>query len=184
MRAAFDREIINPILPVGMEGYTEARFQLNQSAEQIAKAPEEGLRQANGIRDDLLLDTVLFENEGKEMFFFILDVGMLESRTVAAARKYLKENCNVDPDSVAMSCGHTHNGPLVTTGIDFNMKYNEEYWNIIFEKMAYAVGFCRRHLEPVKATYDCHKINGYYNNRNRPGEEYFDKAMELTVSNT
>ena len=69
MRAAFDREIINPILPVGMEGYTEARFQLNQSAEQIAKAPEEGLRQSNGIRDDLLLDTVLFEEDGREMFF-------------------------------------------------------------------------------------------------------------------
>ena len=181
MKAAFDREIINPILPVGMEGYTEARFQLNQSEAQLAKAPEEGLRQATGIRDDLLMDTILFSDGEKEMFFFILDVGMIEKRTADQARKYLLENCNVDPESVSISVGHTHNGPLVTTGIDFELPYNEEYWQMIFEKMSYAVRQCRRNLTEVHAEYDCHPINGYYNNRNHPEEAYFDKAMELTV---
>ena len=74
---------------------------------------------------------------------------MVEKRTVDRARKYLKENCNVDPESVSVSVGHTHNGPLVTTGIDFELPYNEDYWQMIFEKMSYAVRQCRRNLTEV-----------------------------------
>ena len=34
MKAAYTREIINPILPCKMEGYNEARFCFNQTAQQ------------------------------------------------------------------------------------------------------------------------------------------------------
>ena len=53
MKAAYTREIINPILPCKMEGYNEARFCFNQTAQQ-KQVSGEGLRTACGLRDDLL----------------------------------------------------------------------------------------------------------------------------------
>ena len=38
MKAAYTREIINPILPCKMEGYNEARFCFNQTAHGLRSA--------------------------------------------------------------------------------------------------------------------------------------------------
>ena len=52
MKAAYTREIINPILPCKMEGYNEARFCFNQTAQQ-KQVSGEGLRTACGQSDRL-----------------------------------------------------------------------------------------------------------------------------------
>lgn len=78
MKAAYTREIINPILPCKMEGYNEARFCFNQTAQQ-KQVSGEGLRTACGLRDDLLLDTLILQ-AGETMVFFTLDIAIAEQQ--------------------------------------------------------------------------------------------------------
>lgn len=83
MKAAYTREIINPILPCKMEGYNEARFCFNQTAQQ-KQVSGEGLRTACGLRDDLLLDTLILQ-AGETMVFFTLDIAIAEQQFTETA---------------------------------------------------------------------------------------------------
>ena len=91
MKAAYTREIINPILPCKMEGYNEARFCFNQTAQQ-KQVSGEGLRTACGLRDDLLLDTLILQ-AGETMVFFTLDIAIAEQQFTDACRKAVSEAC-------------------------------------------------------------------------------------------
>lgn len=56
-----------------------------------------------------------------------------------------------------------------------------EYWERIQDKMIYSAKWALRHLREAQATLDQVTINGFYNNRNRPGEEYNDRCEILTL---
>ncbi|WP_417076425.1 hypothetical protein [Holdemania filiformis] len=179
MKAAYTREIINPILPCKMEGYNEARFCFNQTAQQ-KQVSGEGLRTACGLRDDLLLDTLILQ-AGETMVFFTLDIAIAEQQFTDACRKAVSEACGLDVSHICVSCSHTHNSPVVSHGMNGELDPDLEYWERIQDKMIYSAKWALRHLREAQATLDQVTINGFYNNRNRPGEEYNDRCEILTL---
>jgi len=179
MKAAYTREIINPILPCKMEGYNEARFCFNQTAQQ-KQVSGEGLRTACGLRDDLLLDTLILQ-AGETMVFFTLDIAIAEQQFTDACRKAVSEACGLDVSHICVSCSHTHNSPVVSHGMNKELDPDLEYWELIQDKMIFSAKWALRHLCEAQATLDQVTINGFYNNRNRPGEEYNDRCEILTL---
>ena len=178
MRICHTRDLMNPVFPYFMEGYNEERFTLNHTEAQ-KKAGGSGMRTAQGIRDDLLLDTLLMES-GKLVVFFTLDIVIAEKEFTDYCAKRVSEACDLPMENICVSASHTHNSPLTSHGMDYNLKPDLGYWEYVADKMVAAVKFAKKHLQPVKVFTDEFHINGYYNNRNRPTEEYFDRCTELT----
>lgn len=180
MKACYTREIINPILPCKMEGYNEARFCFHQTQEQ-KNASKEGLRTAYGQRDDLLLDTICFQ-ENQMIVFYQLDICIVESEFVMYCKDVLMKNFTINAEQISIACSHTHNSPVVSHGMAYDLEPNLEYWEMIAQKMVISLQYCLHHLEDVKMQLDQFKIEGFYNNRNRPNEEYYDKCDALNIT--
>ena len=178
MNAAYTREIINPVLPCKMEGYNEARFCFHQT-EQQKQASREGLRTACGLRDDLLLDTLVLE-AGEIMVFFTLDIAIAEEEFTSYCRRAVRDGCGLALSHICVSCSHTHNSPVVSHGMNHELDPDLEYWEMIAEKMVSSARRALKHLRPTRVTLDQVPVNGFYNNRNRPGEEYNDRCDILT----
>lgn len=178
MKAGYAREIINPSYPCKMEGYNEARFCFHQTEEQKA-ASKEGLRTAYGQRDDLLLDTLYLEVNGKEVVFFQLDVCIVEREFCDFCREALMKEFSLWREQISIGCSHTHNSPVVSHGMAYDLKPDMEYWKQIREKMVCALHHAMKAKKEVVVSIDHHRIAGYYNNRNRPKEEYYDGCDEL-----
>lgn len=178
MKASYVKETINPSFPCKMEGYNEARFCFNQTAEQKA-ASKEGLRTAFGQRDDLFLD-VLCIQANQLIVFYQLDICIIESEFAFYCKQQIMNAFpELTADQISMACSHTHNSPVVSHGMDGSLHPDKAYWKLISEKMISGLRQCLLNLKDVRISYDQHQINGYYNNRNRPDEEYYDKCDEL-----
>lgn len=181
MKAAHGWELINPALPCWMDGYNESRFMFNQTPEQLKAAPESGLRTAHGQRDDLLLD-VLILADFDPVVFITLDLMGIEKDTADRCRAQIAQVCKIAPERISISTSHTHNGPLVLRGMDGSLPKQRAYWDWITAKMIACVQDCCLRLQPVESIqFDPHPIAGFYNNRNRPQEDYFDQVWELTL---
>ncbi len=179
MKCAYTRELINPVLPEIIEGYLESRFALNQNTK-VNLSDEPLFRYAKGIRDDLILDTLLLEQDGKQFIIFDLDIGMAEASTTNACKQKIYERFGISPECITIHTTHTHSGPLATTGQEFKYKFNQKYWDSVTRKMIISLEDCLDRLQEVKVMFDSHNISGFFNNRNRPKEEYLDRTYELT----
>ncbi|GAA6428271.1 hypothetical protein [Dielma fastidiosa] len=180
MRAGYAREIINPFYPCKMEGYNEARFCFNQSEEQKA-ASGEGLRTAYGQRDDLLMDVLCIE--AKTMLVFIqLDICIVEREFADFCREALSCEFHLRREQISIACSHTHNSPVVSHGMAYDLKPDLKYWELIRNKMILALRQAISKLEDVSVCLDQHTVTGYYNNRNRPNDEYYRYCDEIRIS--
>ncbi len=180
MKAGYGREIINPFYPCKMEGYNEARFCFNQTAEQKA-ASGEGLRTAYGQRDDLLMDILCVE-AGKTFVFFQLDICIVESEFCDFCKQRLEAAFGLSREQISIACSHTHNSPVVSHGMAYDLKPDLRYWELIADKMVSGLREVMKHLETVTITADQHAISGFYNNRNRPNDEHYAYCDELKLS--
>lgn len=182
MKAGYAREIINPYFPCKMEGYNEARFCFNQSEEQKA-ASGEGLRTAYGQRDDLLMD-VLCIQANTMLVFIQLDICIVEREFTDYCKALLMNEFDLKREQISISCSHTHNSPVVSHGMAYDLKPDLDYWQLVREKMAAAVKLAIKKLEDVTITLDQHTVTGFYNNRNRPNEEYYRYCDEIKLEGT
>lgn len=179
MKAGYAREIINPYFPCKMEGYNEARFCFNQSEEQKA-ASGEGLRTAYGQRDDLLMD-VLCIQANTMLVFIQLDICIVEREFTDYCKALLMNEFDLKREQISISCSHAHNSPVVSHGMAYDLKPDLDYWQLVREKMAAAVKLAIKKLEDVTITLDQHTVTGFYNNRNRPGEDYYRYCDEIKL---
>ncbi len=177
MKASYIREIINPVYPCKMEGYNEARFCFHQTAQQ-KQVSREGLRTAVGLRDDLLLDTLVLQAD-KTLVFYVLDIAIAEKMFTDLCRRKVGDVFHIPVEGISVSCSHTHNSPVVSHGMNNELEPDMEYWEMVMRKMIASLQFALKHMKPVRIFLDQFKINGYYNNRNRPDEEYYDKCDEI-----
>lgn len=179
MRAGYTREIINPYYPCKMEGYNEARFCFNQTAEQKA-ASNQGLRTAYGQRDDLLMDVLCMESNQK-IVFFQLDICIVEEEFIQFCKEELCKQFELKPEQISIACSHTHNSPVVSHGMAYDLKPDLKYWNLIRKKMIFALSEVLENMETVSVYLDRHVIQGYYNNRNRPNDEHYKFCDEIII---
>ena len=178
MRICHTRDIITPFFPTWMEGYSEDRFMINQTEAQKQQAGK-GTRIAQGARDDLLLETLVIES-GQIVVFFTLDMIIAEKEFCDYCKSKITKATGLEAKQICISCIHTHNSPLTSHGMNHHQKPDKEYWNRLADQMICAFQLARNHLQPARVFLDEYKIRGYYNNRNRPGEEYFDQCLDLT----
>lgn len=179
MRAGYTREIINPYYPCKMEGYNEARFCFNQTPEQKA-ASNQGLRTAYGQRDDLLMD-ILCLDAGQKVVFFQLDICIVEEEFTQFCKEELCRRFGLRREQISIACSHTHNSPVVSHGMAYDLKPDMRYWELIRKKMVFSLEDVLERLEPVRVFKDRHCIQGYFNNRNRPQDDHYKYCDEIIL---
>ena len=64
----------------------------------------------------------------------------------------------------------------------YDLKPDLKYWELIRDKMTVALRQAISKLEKVSISLDRHTVTGYYNNRNRPNEEYYHYCDEIRIS--
>lgn len=181
LKVSSARAIINPSFPCKMEGYHEKRFSLFQKNENgIAEDP---IRTAYGGRDDLVLDTLYLEaDDGKGIVIHIPDIIMIEQSYGDRVKETLAARFGMDEEQFIISCSHTHASPLVSTGLYGDREPDQEYLQLVIDKMIMNTEYCLAHKKEASATLDRHQIDGYYCNRAGLDVEYNDKIDTLLFS--
>ncbi len=182
LKVSMAKAIINPEFPCKMEGYHEKRFSLFQKDEHGEVL--DPMRTAYGARDNLLLDTIYIEAEnGKGLVIHIPDIIMIEQSFGDRAKAALSKHFGMDENQFIISCSHTHASPLVSTGMNEDLEPNQEYLELLIEKMIENTAYCLSHKKEAEVTWDSHKIEGFYCSRQGLDVEYFDKIESLFFTN-
>jgi len=73
-------------------------------------------RGSEGVLDPLYAKTLVFEKDGVHAAIVVLDLSGTVRPLVAAARKAIQEQCDIEGDYVMISGTHTHSGPQQPRG--------------------------------------------------------------------
>lgn len=178
LKVSTARAIINPVFPCKMEGYHEKRFSLFQKNEDgIAEDP---MRTAYGVLDDLVLDTLYIEaGDGRGVVIHIPDIIMIEQSFGDRVKDALSARFGMDREQFVIGCSHTHASPLVSTGMYENLEPDQEYLQLLTDKMIENTAYCLAHKQQAEALLDSHKVEGYYCSRKSREAEYFDRIETL-----
>lgn len=95
--AGFDRQVITPPHGVTLRGYFFERV-------------------ADGVLDDLELNTVALSDGEKTVVLIVADLCMIAQTRMDAYRHAVSEKTGVPYEAVYIACTHTHTGPDVATG--------------------------------------------------------------------
>lgn len=94
MKAGFSRVCITPPLGCELAGYYYSR-------------------KAKGVRDDLFVNAVAYDDGEKRALTISVDHLHLYTKEVTAFREMISERCSIPVEAIFISCTHTHTGPAV-----------------------------------------------------------------------
>lgn len=98
MRAGVSEGIITPQFPALLAGYP---------------LPKD--RYHNHVHDDLKVHCLYLENGGVQLGLVCADLGELSKKRIAAMRAAMQAASGIPAQNIAITCSHTHSGPVTTT---------------------------------------------------------------------
>lgn len=115
-----------------MQNRTSTR-RLRAGAAQIEITPPIGTQLAGSllgvastsVQDPLYVRAIVLDNGEAQAVFILLDLIAITNKDAEHARRLVGEAIKVLPESICLSCTHTHNGPAMTDA--FNTPRNREY---------------------------------------------------------
>lgn len=144
MEISFKRQLINPELPVYLEGY--------------------GKRLSNTIHDDLEINSLMIK-EGQPIIFHVLDVIMIEKEFSNQVKEVLFEKFALKPEQVVIEAVHTHSAPKVSKKFMASQEV-EGYLNLLQEKIIENTEYCLDNLKKSELNFTNTTVNNAYSNRN------------------
>lgn len=118
---------------------------------------------ANHIHDELHARAVVLDDGKTRLAIVVVDSCMVPREVVAAAKKRIKEQSNLDPDHVSISATHAHSAPAATSV--FQSDPEEEYKEFLAVRIADAVQRSITNLAPATIGWGVGKVPGQVFNR-------------------
>lgn len=115
------------------------------------------LKHATGVLDDLYARAVSFDDGEKKALIISIDLCNMATDVHNECRKRISEKCNIDIDSIMLTCVHTHAGPLASVEQAIQSKYCKEdvdqvreYCDFLMEKICEAARLSFDNLATAK----------------------------------
>lgn len=125
---------------------------------------------ANGIHDDIYCNSLLFEDEGREVFLFSADVLEFEEDMAEDVKTMLQTEFGIERDMVLLVATHNHSSIVSYHKGWYTGHFDQEYYNFFLETIKESYRIAKSNKQEATAQYGKQVIIGYYGNRNHPGE--------------
>ena len=125
---------------------------------------------AEGIHDDIYCNSLLFDNGNQRVFILSADLLELEDDFVEEVKTKLNEIYQIPRDHIVICVTHNHSSIR-----DFHKnwefgEFNQRYYENLIETIVQSFGTCQANLTEATAKYGRQIIEGFYSNRNHPGQ--------------
>jgi hypothetical protein len=162
MKAAYQKAIINPDLPVHMDGYHQ--------------------RISHEINDDIELRSFVIK-EKETVLIHVLDVLLISEELSSKFKKRLSNEFNLKIEDITLIASHTHSGPKVSKYLFPNVEPSYEYLENIEEKLVENTKDCLDNLIPADTYYGKTFSENLYSNRTDKNLPYNNNLLTIQFRN-
>lgn len=140
---------------------------------------------AAGIHDDIYGNSLLLDQDGKQIFLFSADFLEFEEEMAEDVKTLFNARYGIDRDCVLLSATHNHSSVVSYHKGWYTGKFDLSYYGFLIDTICKAYEECAGNMQEARARYGRAVISGYYGNRNHPGEdadnevivvEFFDRS--------
>lgn len=129
LQAGFSRVNINPMLGIGLYGYYIPRY-------------------ADGVLDDLEINTLALSVGGQKTVFLVVDHCGIRQVVMDVLRKHVAEVTGLPLEAVYVSATHTHTAPFIDT--ESTDALIQEYTQFVCRKMGDSAKMALEDLKPAR----------------------------------
>lgn len=138
---------------------------------------------ASGIHDDIFCNSLLFEQDGKEVFLFSADFLEFEEEMAEDVKTLLQDRFGLERDAVLLCATHDHSSVVSYHKGWYTGKFDQRYYDFLVETIVRSYEDCKASLQPVTAKLGKKVILGYYGNRNHPGQPADNEVIVVKFFN-
>lgn len=125
---------------------------------------------ASGVHDDIYCNSLLFEENGKELFLFSADFLEFEEEMAEDVKTMMQETFGLERDMVLLCATHNHSSVVSYHKSWYTGKFDQSYYDRLLEIIKDSYRTCQENAREASARFGKKTILGYYGNRNHPGE--------------
>jgi hypothetical protein len=125
---------------------------------------------ASGVHDEIFCNSLLFEQDGKEIFLFSADYLEFEEEMAEDVKTLMQKRFNIERDSILLCATHNHSSVVSYHKGWYTGKFDQKYYDFLLETIQQSYLDCKANLQEVTAKLGKKVILGYYGNRNHPGQ--------------
>ncbi len=150
----------------------------------IGYRAENRMHPASGIHDDIYMNAILFENNGKQVFMLSADVLEFEEDMVEDVKTLMADKYSIERDSILLCATHDHSSIVSYHKSWYTKKFDQEYYDFFVNCIMQCYETCVANKQEATAKYGKKIITGYFSNRVHEGEladnevivlKFFDK---------
>lgn len=164
-----------------------ARYNLTPKGEfyLIGYRSDNRMYPASGIHDEIFCNSLLFEQDGKELFLFSADYLEFEEEMAEDVKTLMQDRFGIERDAVLLCATHNHSSVVSYHKGWYTGKFDQKYYDFLLETIQQSYLDCKANAQEVTAKLGKKVILGYYGNRNHPGQpadnevivvKFYDKA--------
>lgn len=126
---------------------------------------------SSGIHDDIFCNSLLFEQDGKQVFLFSADYLEFEESMAEDVKTLMLEKYGLERDCLLLAATHDHSSVVSYHKGWYTGKFDQDYYDFLIDTICQSYEECLANLRPATAKLGKKEILGYYGNRNHPGEK-------------
>lgn len=131
VKVGFSRVEINPPIGAHLEGYFHER-------------------KNEAILDDLEINTVAVEKDGKTVALISIDSMAADTTYYEAAREYASKATGLDKQAIYIHTTHTHVGPCFGRENAYTSDLDREYFSFVMKKISDSIVYAINDLQPAR----------------------------------
>ncbi|WP_099467599.1 neutral/alkaline non-lysosomal ceramidase N-terminal domain-containing protein [Konateibacter massiliensis] len=139
---------------------------------------------ATGVHDDIYANSLLFEENGKELFIFSADFLEFEEEMAEEVKTLLHDRYGIDRDAVLLSATHNHSSIVSYHRGWYTGKFDEQYYEYLLDIIMNSYELCKKNAREATARYGKKVVLGYYGNRNHPGKPADNEIIVVKFYNS
>lgn len=134
---------------------------------------------ASGIHDDIYANSLLFEQDGRELFLFSADVLEFEEAMADDVKTLMQDRYGIDRDMVLLVATHDHSSTVGYHKSWYTGKFDQAYYDFFVDTICRSYEECKANAQPATARIGRQEILGFYGNRNHPGQPADNEVIVL-----
>jgi hypothetical protein len=134
---------------------------------------------AKGIHDPIFANALLFDDGTDPVFLWTADLLELPDQTAEVIKTKLSDRFGISRDHVLLGVTHDHSSIR-----DFHIswpygKFSQDYYDFFISSVLSAYAVCLDNEQEARCHIGRKVIDGYYGNRNHPGEQADNEVIVL-----
>lgn len=134
---------------------------------------------AEGVHDDIYGNSLLFEEDGKQIFLFSADFLEFEEEMAESVKTHMQEKYGLERDLILLSATHDHSSVVSYHKGWYTRKFDQEYYDFLIQTIEKSYLDCRANVQEAEVKFGKKVILGYYGNRNHPGQPADNEVIVL-----